>query len=97
MEVYGTEGYAITVGPDRVRARYAVEKAESDAPLTAPPLGRSATRFPKVTSQQYCAARCSLTATYHRWKQISIVMQILEAALKSAQSGKTVTLTPLPQ
>src|ERR1700720_192542 len=39
MEVYGTSGYAITIGSDRLRVRYRGEKAESQA--TAAPLGKA--------------------------------------------------------
>src|SRR5258705_3994935 len=39
MEVYGTGGYAITVGPDRLRVRYRGEKEESQT--TAAPLAKA--------------------------------------------------------
>src|SRR6202140_30367 len=39
MEVYGTGGYAITVGPDRLRVRYRGQDAESQA--TAAPLAKA--------------------------------------------------------
>jgi len=96
MEVYGNAGYAITVGPDRVRLRYHGEKVEPDAPLTAPPLGGA-----QRDSLSYLAAVLRGEVQPHgdlsSLETNLIVMQILEAALKSAQSGKTVTLTPLPQ
>ena len=96
MEVYGNAGYAITVGPDRVRLRYHGEKAEPDAPLTAPPLGgeqRDSLRYLAAVLRGDVQPRGDLSSL----ETNLIVMQILEAALKSAQSGKTVTLTPLPQ
>jgi predicted dehydrogenase len=96
MEVYGNGGYAITVGPDRLRLRYHGEKAEPDAPLTAPPLGGA-----QRDSLSYLAAvlrgEVQLHGDLSSLETNLIVMQILEAALKSAQSGKTVMLTPLPQ
>lgn len=96
MEVYGNAGYAITVGPERVRLRYHGEKAEPDAPLTAPPLGGA-----QRDSLSYLAAVLRGEVQPHgdlsSLETNLIVMQILEAALKSAQSGKTVMLTPLPQ
>jgi glucose-fructose oxidoreductase len=96
MEVYGNAGYAITVGPDRLRLRYHGEKAEPDAPLTAPPLGGA-----QRDSLSYLAAvlrgEVQLHGDLSSLETNLIVMQILEAALKSAQSGKTVMLTPLPQ
>jgi glucose-fructose oxidoreductase len=96
MEVYGNAGYAITVGPERVRLRYHGEKAEPDAPLTAPPLGGA-----QRDSLSYLAAvlrgEVQLHGDLSSLETNLIVMQILEAALKSAQSGKTVMLTPLPQ
>jgi glucose-fructose oxidoreductase len=96
MEVYGNAGYAITVGPDRLRLRYHGEKAEPDAPLTAPPLGGA-----QRDSLSYLAAVLRGEVQPHgdlsSLETNLVVMQILEAALKSAQSGKTVMLTPLPQ
>jgi len=96
MEVYGNGGYAITVGPNRVRVRYRGDKAEPDTPLIAPPLAEA-----QRDSLSYLAAvlrghvqpdgdLCSLETNV-------VVMQILDAALRSAQSGKTIKLTPLPQ
>src|SRR6202140_2768081 len=96
MEVYGNAGYAITVGADRVRVRYRGEKAEPDTPLTAPPLAEA-----ERDSLSYLAA--VLRGHVQPDSDLSslgtnvVVMQILDAALRSSQSGKTITLTPLPQ
>ena len=96
MEVYGNAGYAITVGSDRVRVRYRGEKAEPDTPLTAPPLAEA-----ERDSLSYLAA--VLRGHVQPDSDLSslgtnvVVMQILDAALRSSQSGKTITLTPLPQ
>jgi predicted dehydrogenase len=96
MEVYGNAGYAITVGPDRVRVRYRGDKEEPDTPLTAPPLAGA-----QRDSLSYLAA--VLRGQVRPDDDLSsletnvVVMQILDAALRSAQSGKTITLSPLPQ
>ena len=96
MEVYGNAGYSITVGADRVRVRYRGEKAEPDAPLTAPPLAPA-----QHDSLSYLAAvlqgHVQPDGDLSSLETNVVVMQILDAALRSAQSGKTITLTPLPQ
>lgn len=91
-EVYGTRGYAITVGPDQLRVRYTGEEQEqniSAAPLTPP----------QDTSLHYLAAvvrgelrpQGDLTSLNTN----IIVMQILDAARESARTGRTVRITPL--
>jgi len=96
MEVYGNAGYAITVGPDRVRTRYRGDKSEPDTPLSAPPLSGA-----QRDSLSYLAAvlRGHLQASedLSSLETNVVVMQILDAALRSAQSGKTITIAPLPQ
>jgi glucose-fructose oxidoreductase len=96
MEVYGNAGYAITVGADRVRVRYRGEKAEPDTPLTAPPLPE-----PQRDSLSYLAAvlrgQLQPDSDLSSLETNVAVMQILDAARRSAQTGKTVVLTPLPQ
>jgi glucose-fructose oxidoreductase len=96
MEVYGTAGYAITVGSDRVRVRYRGDKAEPDTPLTAPPLAGA-----QRDSLSYLAAvlrgHLQPDGDLSSLETNVVVMQILDAALRSAQSGKTIPLTPLPQ
>jgi predicted dehydrogenase len=96
MEVYGNAGYAITVGPDRGRARYRGDKAEPDTPLTAPPLAAA-----QRDSLSYLAAvlrgHVQPDGDLSSLETNVVVMQILDAALRSSQSGKTITLAPLPQ
>jgi predicted dehydrogenase len=92
MEVYGAEGYAITVAADQIRLRM-----KEDAPerlVTAPPLAP-----PQNDSLNYLAAvlrgqlvpRGDLTSLDTN----VIVMQILDAARESAWTGRTVRLTKL--
>lgn len=96
MEVYGNAGYAITVGADHVRVRYRGEKAEQDPPLTAPPLAGT-----QHDSLSYLAAvlhgQVQPDGDLSSLETNVVVMQILDAARRSAQSGKTILLTPLPQ
>lgn len=93
MEVYGSTGYAITVGPDRLRIRYHGQGAESDA--TAPPLAA-----PESNSLSYLAAVLHGSVIpdgdLSSLETNVVVMQILDAARRSAQTGRTVTLAPLP-
>jgi predicted dehydrogenase len=94
MEVYGTAGYAITVGPDHLRVRYRGQDTES--PMTAPPLAKA-----ESNSLNYLASVLhGHTDPDHDLSSLDtniIVMQILEAARRSAQSGKTVMVAPLPE
>ena len=94
MEVYGATGYAITVGPDRIRLRHehdAEELLTKAAPLTAP----------QTDSLSYLAAvlhgqlepKGDLTALDTN----VVVMQILDAARESARTGKSVRLTKLEE
>jgi glucose-fructose oxidoreductase len=93
-EVYGTAGYAITVGADRLRVRYRGQEAESQ--ITAAPLPP-----PENNSLNYLAAvlrgRLDPANDLSSLETNMIVMQILDAARTSAQTGKTVQLTPLPK
>lgn len=94
-EVYGTNGYAITVGPDHLRVRYHGQEAESQ--ITAAPLAG-----PENNSLDYLAAVLhnqidpEATADLSSLKTNVIVVQILDAARRSAQTGQTITLSPLP-
>ena len=94
MEVYGNAGYAITVGADRLRVRYRGQEVESQ--LTAPPLQQ-----PRRDSLHYLAAvlhgEIKPDGDLSSLETNMVVMQILDAALRSAQTGKTISLTPLPQ
>jgi predicted dehydrogenase len=92
MEVYGATGYAITVGPDKLRLRH--EHDNDERTLTAPTLTGS-----QNNSLSYLAAvlrgelqpRGDLTALDTN----IVVMQILDAARESARVGQTVKLTRL--
>ncbi len=94
-EVYGTAGYAITVGPDHLRVRYRGQEAETQ--ITAPPLATA-----ESNSLNYLAAVLRNQIDPERDGDLSslktnlIVMQILDAARRSAQTNQTVTLAPLP-
>ena len=94
MEVYGTAGYAITVGSDQLRVRYRGERTES--PATAPPL-------PKAKSNSLAYLTSVLRGQTKPAGDLSsletniVVMQILDAARRSAQSGQVTPVTPLPQ
>lgn len=94
MEVYGATGYAITVGPDKLRLRTKTQAQESET--TAPPLAP-----PNDGSLHYLAA--VLNGTLKPAGDLTsletnvVVMQILDAARQSAREGKTVTLAPLPR
>jgi glucose-fructose oxidoreductase len=92
MEVYGVDGYAITVGPGGMRTRYRGQKDESAG--DAPALAKN-----QSDSLNYLAAALrgeikpdgDLTSLPTNM----VVMQILDAARQSAKTGKTVELKPL--
>lgn len=94
MEVYGATGYVITVGPDGLRTRYKGEKTESQA--TAPALPAD-----QHDSLAYLAAvlhgKVKPQGDLSSLDTNLVVMQILDAARTSAQTGRTVQLKPLPQ
>jgi glucose-fructose oxidoreductase len=94
MEVYGDAGYAITVGADKLRVRYRGQDVESQ--LAAPPLEQ-----PRRDSLHYLAAvlhgEIKPDGDLSSLETNMVVMQILDAALRSAQTGKTIALTPLPR
>jgi predicted dehydrogenase len=91
-EVYGTKGYAITVGLNKLRMRYVEDKQEQE--ITAPPL-----ISPQDTSLHYLAA--VVRGEMHPKNDLTsldtnmIVMQILDAARESVRTGRTVKLKPL--
>jgi glucose-fructose oxidoreductase len=94
MEVYGATGYIITVGPDQLRIRTKGQGQES--PATAPPLTP-----PNDGSLHYLAA--VLNGTLQPAGDLTsldtnvVVMQILDAARRSAREGRTISLAPLPK
>lgn len=92
MEVYGTKGYEIAVDPMMVTSRFS--EAEKPVTVEEPKLPLAYTN-----SLEYLAALergeihgdHDLTATDTN----VVVMQILEAAKRSVQEGRTVTIEPL--
>jgi predicted dehydrogenase len=92
MEVYGATGYAITVGPDKVRLRHEHDSEEQLTTAASLPATQS-------NSLSYLAAvlrgqsdpKGDLTALDTN----VIVMQILDAARESARTGRAVHLTRL--
>jgi predicted dehydrogenase len=94
MEVYGATGYVITVGPDGLRTRLQHEPAEhtSTAAPLAPDQASSLSYLVAVLRGQV-QAKGDLSALDTN----VTVMQILDAARTSAKTGKSVTLTKLPE
>ena len=94
MEVYGTGGTAVTVGPAGIRTRFRGEKLEQTA--ETPTLAANA-----ATSLGYLAAvlhgEIKDTGDLSALDTNIVVMQILDAARTSAATGRTVMLKPLPQ
>jgi predicted dehydrogenase len=93
LEVYGNAGYAITVGSDRLRVRYRGQQTESQT--TAPPLSKS-----ESDSLDYLASvlrgQLKPDGDLSSLDTNMVVMQILDAGRRSAQAGRTVPVTPLP-
>jgi predicted dehydrogenase len=94
MEVYGTGGYAITVGSDRLRVRYRGQDAE--AQTTAAPLAKT-----ESDSLSYLAAvlhgHVNPDGDLSSLDTNMVVMQILDAGVRSAQTGRTVPIARLPK
>jgi glucose-fructose oxidoreductase len=94
MEVHGTTGYVVTVGTDKLRTRTAGQTQESES--SAPPLAP-----PNNGPLHYLAA--ILNGTLKPGGDLTslntniVVMQILDAARRSAREGKTIQLAPLPR
>lgn len=92
MEVYGSTGYAITVGPDKLRVRHEHDRDEQMSSVAVLPADQS-------NSLSYLAA--VLRGQIHDKGDLSAldtnitVMQILDAARQSASSGRGVKLTRL--
>jgi glucose-fructose oxidoreductase len=94
MEVYGVDGYGITVGPNLVRRRYHGEEVETE--MRAPEVPKD-----ESNSLDYLAGvlrgRIKSDGDLSSLETNMVVMQILDAALRSAQNGRAVTVTALPQ
>ena len=110
MEVYGATGYAITVGPDKLRRRHEHDTAEES--VTVPPeqgFGRDSLTYLKAVIANELVPHGDLTSGGTNGAMIIkelkgdqssldtnvIVMQILDAARESARTGKSVNLTKL--
>jgi glucose-fructose oxidoreductase len=93
-EVYGTNGYAITVGSDWLRVRYLGDEREKE-------IAAEALAAPQDDSLHYLAA--VVNGTIKSTDNLTsldtnlIVMQILDAARESARTGRTVKLHELPR
>jgi predicted dehydrogenase len=91
LEVYGNAGYAITVGPDHLRVRY---RGQEESQATAPPLSKS-----ESSSLDYLASvlhgHVNSDGDLSALDTNMVVMQILDAARRSSQTGRTVSLAPL--
>jgi glucose-fructose oxidoreductase len=94
MEVYGVDGYGITVGPNLVRVRRHGEAEEIE--MRAPQVPKD-----ESTSLDYLAGvlrgRIKSDGDLSSLETNMVVMQILDAALRSSQNGRAVTVTALPE
>jgi glucose-fructose oxidoreductase len=94
MEVYGVDGYGITVGPNLLRRRYHGEEVETE--MRAPEVPKD-----ESNSLDYLAGvlrgRIKSEGDLSSLETNMVVMQILDAALRSAQNGRAVTVTALPE
>jgi len=94
MEVYGATGYAITVGPDKLRLRH---EHDSDEQLT------TAASLSGVQSNSLNYLAAVLRGQLEPKGDLSaldtnvVVMQILDAARESARTGRSVRLTKLDE
>ncbi len=93
IEVYGATGYAAAVGADKLRVRFAGDTAETTMNSAAPPKALS-------NSLDYLVGvlhgETKPNGDPSSLETNLIVVQILDAARKSAQTGKTVNLEKLP-
>jgi glucose-fructose oxidoreductase len=90
MEVYGATGYAITVGPDKLRVRReqdAEEQLTTPAPLAAEE--SNSLSYLSAVLRGEIVPKGDLSALDTNF----IVVQILDAARESARTGRTVRLT----
>ncbi len=92
IEVYGATGFAITVGTDKLHLR---KQHDGDETITAPALAP-----PQDNSLDYLAAvlngQIESKGDPTALDTNVVVMQILDAARKSARTGKTIKLSKLP-
>ena len=96
MEVYGANGYVITVGADKLRVRHEHDQENENAErlISAAPL-----EPPQSDSLSYLAAvlsgRIQSTGDLSALDTNIVVMQILDAARQSVRTGQTVKITKL--
>jgi glucose-fructose oxidoreductase len=92
MELYGSTGYAITVGPDKLRSRLAHDSDEKLATAAAlDPTESDSLSYLSAVLIHRISARGDLSALDTN----VIVMQILDAARESARTGRTVRLNSI--
>lgn len=93
IEVYGATGFAAAVGADKLRVRYAGDKAETTTTSPAAPKALS-------NSLDYLVGvlhgEVKPNGDPSSLETNLVVVQILDAARKSAQTGKTIVLEKLP-
>jgi len=90
MEVYGATGYAITVGPDKLRLRHehdSEERVTTAAGLPAPE--NDSLSYLAAVLKKQIVPKGDLTALDTN----IVVMQILDAARESVRTGKTIHLS----
>ena len=94
MEVYGANGYAITVESDKLRVRHEHEALEqlTTSPSLSPPENNSLNYLSAVLRGEI-AAKGDLSSLDTN----VVVMQILDAARESARTGKSVQLRKLDE
>jgi len=92
MEIYGVKGYAITVGRDHLRVRY--HGADVESTMAALDIPRAYSN-----SLDYLAAvlngRVKPNGDLSSLETNMVVMQILDAALRSSKEGGSVTVKKL--
>lgn len=93
MEVYGATGYAITVGPDKMRIRHEhdPDEQQSTADRLPPEHADSLSYLAGVLSGGIKAEGDQTALDTN-----VVVMQILDAARTSVKTGKTIMLPKLP-
>jgi glucose-fructose oxidoreductase len=94
MEIYGTKGDVLTKGADKLKARTAGRAQETETTAEPP-------AAPNDSPLHYLAAVLSgavqSSADPTSLDTNVVVMQILDAARRSAKEGRTIQLAPLPK
>jgi hypothetical protein len=94
MEVYGTTGYEIAVDPTTVTSRFS--EKEKPATIEEPPIPlvyKNSLEYLAALERGQISGDHDLTATDTNL----VTMQILDAAKRSVQEGKTVEIQPVPR